>query len=252
MTRHILLGRAENEVLWFQRRSFIKAAAAWTAMGGHAAAQAQSRSNIVELSGDAYLNGVRLRPQQVVQTGDVVETGPGSNLIFVLGNSSFQMRQNSRMLMERGSTLSAVSVLRLLTGAVASVWGRGNTRQIITPTLTAGIRGTGVYTEIFANMNNRSYFCNCYGTVDIGSGKDRAVSQSSYHQSFWGEVNPVAGRSLTPAAAINHSDEELENLARLVNQRTAWQILGIKGVKDGRGYLENKPGQMHPAEMLGR
>ena len=252
MTRHSLLGRAENEVLWFQRRSFIKAAAAWTAMGGHAAAQAQSRSNIVELSGDAYLNGVRLRPQQVVQTGDVVETGPGSNLIFVLGNSSFQMRQNSRMLMERGNTLSAVSVLRLLTGAVASVWGRGNTRQIITPTLTAGIRGTGVYTEIFANMNNRSYFCNCYGTVDIGSGKDRTISQSSYHQSFWGEVDPVAGRSLTPAAAINHSDEELENLARLVNQRTAWQILGIKGMKDGRGYLETKPGQMHPAEMLGR
>ena len=171
MTRHSLLGRAENEVLWFQRRSFIKAAAAWTAMGGHAAAQAQSRSNIVELSGDAYLNGVRLRPQQVVQTGDVVETGPGSNLIFVLGNSSFQMRQNSRMLMERGSTLSAVSVLRLLTGAVASVWGRGNTRQIITPTLTAGIRGTGVYTEIFANMNNRSYFCNCYGTVTLAQAR---------------------------------------------------------------------------------
>lgn len=252
MSQHRLIGRNEDEVSWFQRRSFVKAAAAWTAMGGFAAAQAQSRSNIVELLGDAFVNGSRLRPQQTVQTGDLIETGPGSNLIFVVGNSSFQMRQNSRMTVERGSSLSAVSVLRLLTGAVASVWGKGNNRQIITPTLTAGIRGTGVYTEVFSSQNNRSYFCNCYGTVSMSAGGDRMVSQSSYHQSFWGEAEPKAGRSLTPAAAINHSDEELEFLARLVDQRTAWQVLGIKGVKDGRGYLENKPGQMHPAEMLGK
>ncbi len=252
MSQHSLIGRNEDEVLWFQRRSFVKAAAAWTAMGGFAAAQAQSRSNIVELLGDAFVNGSRLRPQQTVQTGDLIETGPGSNLIFVVGNSSFQMRQNSRMMVERGSSLSAVSVLRLLTGAVASVWGKGNNRQIITPTLTAGIRGTGVYTEVFSSQNNRSYFCNCYGTVSMSAGGDKTVSQSSYHQSFWGEAEPKAGRSLTPASAINHSDEELEFLARLVDQRTAWQILGIKGVKDGRGYLENKPGQMHPAEMLGK
>ena len=48
------------------------------------------------------------------------------------------------MTVERGATLNTVSLLRLLTGAVASVWGRGSSRQIVTPTLTAGIRGTGV------------------------------------------------------------------------------------------------------------
>lgn len=252
MTRHFLQGRSEDEVLWFQRRSFVKAAAAWTAMGGFAGAQAQSQSNIVEMLGDAFVNGVRLRPQQTIQTGDKLETGPGSNLIFVLGNSSFQVRQNTSMVVERGSTLNAVSVLRLLTGAVASVWGRGTSRQIITPILTAGIRGTGVYTEIFANQNGRSYFCNCYGTVDVGAGIDRVLSQASYHQAFWGEVEPKAGRLLTPAAAINHTDEELEFLARLVSQRTAWQIAGTKGGRDGKGYMPGTQGQMHPAEMLGK
>ena len=49
---------------------------------------------------------------------------------------------------------------------------------------------------------------------------------------------------------INHTDEELEYLAALVNQRTAWQIAGRKGVKDGKGYMDDKSGQMHPAEML--
>ena len=82
MSHHTLQGRTEDEVLWFQRRSFLQAAAAWTAAGGFAAAHAQSRSNIVELVGDAQLNGGRLRPEQIIQTGDQIETRPGANLIF--------------------------------------------------------------------------------------------------------------------------------------------------------------------------
>ncbi|MBK9573947.1 MAG: iron dicitrate transport regulator FecR [Rhodoferax sp.] len=236
MSQHSLQGRTEDEVLWFQRRSFLQAAAAWTSMGGFAAAQAQSRSNIVELRGDAMVNGARLIPEHTIQTGDEIVTGPQSNLVFVVGNASFQVRQNSRLTVERGATLNAVSLLRLLSGAVASVWGRGGNRRIVTPTLTAGIRGTGVYTEIFANQNGRSYFCNCYGTVELDAGSDSIASQSDYHQAFWGEVTPKAGRSLTPAKAINHTDEELEYLARLIGQRTAWQISGKKGSKDGGGY----------------
>jgi hypothetical protein len=252
MTQHSLQGRTEDEVLWFQRRSFISAAAAWTAMGGMSAAHAQSRSNIIELQGDSQVNGSRLTPQTIIQTGDRLETGPGSTLIFVLGNASFQVRQNSRLTVERGASLNAVSVLRLLTGAVASVWGKGINRQITTPTLTAGIRGTGVYTEVRPQQNFRSYFCNCYGTVDMAAGPDRTVSRADYHQAFWGEAAPVNGRLLTPAGAINHTDEELEVLARLIEQRTAWQIMGKKGVKDGKGYMDEAPSNTHPAMTLPR
>lgn len=249
MTQHTLQGRTEREVLWFQRRSFITAAAAWTAMGGFGSAQAQARSNIVELYGDAFINGERLQAQRTIQTGDKLETGPDSSLIFVLGNASFQVRQNSNLLVERGASLTFVSVLRLLTGGVASVWGRGSNRRIVTPTLTAGIRGTGVYAEVLPNQNGRSYFCNCYGTVDMSAGGDKAVSRASYHQSFWGEVEAKEGRYLRPAKAINHTDEELENLAKLINQRTAWQVAGRKGTKDGMGYMEGQTPQPHPAEM---
>jgi hypothetical protein len=248
MTQHSLEGRRDHEVLWFQRRSFLQAAAAWTSLGGIATAQAQSRSNVVELVGDATVNGQRLLSQQGIQSGDEVVTGPDSRLIFVIGNSAFHVRQNSRMTVERGASINAVSLLRLLTGAVVSVWGKGSSRQIVTPTITAGIRGTGVYTEIFENQGGRSYFCNCYGTVDMSAGRDKAVSRADYHQAFWGEVQPKDGRSLTPAKAINHTDEELEFLARLVDQRTAWQILGRKGVKDGKGYMDEATQQRHPAD----
>ncbi len=236
MSRHILIDRSEKEVLWFQRRGFLQAAAAWTAMGGFAAAQARSQSNIVELQGDAELNGQRLLPQDVIQSGDQIATGPGSTLVFVVGNASFKVRQNSQMSVQRGASINAISILRLFAGAVASVWGRGSTRQIVTPTLTAGIRGTGVYTEVSPKDGGRSYFCNCYGTVDLTAGREQRTSQSEYHQSFWAEVQPRDGRMLTPADAINHTDEELEMLARLVGHRTAWQITGKKDAKYGRRY----------------
>jgi hypothetical protein len=250
MTKHVLQGRSEDEVLWWQRRGFLHAAAAWTAMGGFAAAHAQQRSNIVELVGDATINGETLTRDRTIQTGDSIATGPRSNLIFVIGNSSFQVRQNTRFEVERGASLFAVSVLRLLTGGVAAVWGKGQNRRIVTPTLTAGIRGTGTYTEVFEAQDSRSYFCNCYGTIEMAAGDDRLVSQSAYHQSFWGEATPKGGRMLTAAGAINHTDEEVEYLAKLIGQRTAWQAAGRKGVKNGMGYMDPEPPEMHPANQL--
>jgi hypothetical protein len=232
MTQHHLQGRDDTEVLWFQRRGFLQAAAAWTAAGSLAGAQAQSRGNIVELVGDATVNGQRLLPQQSLQTGDEIVTGPRSTLIFSIGNSAFHVRQNSSMMVERGAGINAVSLLRLLTGAVVSVWGKGNNRQIVTPTLTAGIRGTGVYTEIFASQGGRSYICNCYGVVDVAAGSSRETSETQYHQAFWADIQAGGEAALSAARAINHTDEELENLARLIGERTAWQISGKKGSKE--------------------
>ena len=114
MTQHQLQGRTEQEILWFQRRDTLKAAAAWVAMGGLPAALAQQRSNIVELRGDALLNGNRLQTGQTILTGDQIQTGPGSNLVFVIGNASFQVRQNSTIQPERGPSLNAVSLLSLI------------------------------------------------------------------------------------------------------------------------------------------
>jgi hypothetical protein len=239
MTQHTLISRSEKEVLWFQRRSFLQAAAAWTALGGYNAAYAERRSNVVDYVGDILVNGSKFQPQQTIQTGDAVQTGPGSMLIFVVGNSSFQVRQNSRLTVERGATLNAVSVLRMITGAVNSVWGKGGSRQIITPTLTAGIRGTGVYSEVLASQNGRSYFCNCYGLVEMDVGREKTLSKAQYHRSYWIETEATTkdGRLLVPAKPLNHTDEEQEYLARLVNQKTAWQITGIKVGADGtEGY----------------
>ena len=243
---HHLQGRSDDELVWFQRRSVVQAAALWVAGGGWAAAHAQARSNIVEVRGDVLRNGEPLTAQHTITANDRIETGPGASLVFSVSDSAFMVRQNSRMAME-SDTPTAVKLLRLLSGAVATVWGRGPDRQIALPTATAGIRGTGVYAEVFADQDQRGYLCNCYGTVELTAGGERLVSQSSYHQSFWAEPAPRNGRLLTPAGAINHTDDEMEFLARLIGQRTAWQIAGRKGTKDGSGQMGYPAAPANPA-----
>ena len=232
-SQHPLLGR----------RSLVQAAGAWAATASWQGVQAQTpetlHSRVVELRGDVLRNGTRLSAQDRIAAGDQLETGPGSRVVLTVGNSAFLVRENTRLAIE-GDNPVTVRLLCLLSGAVASVWSRGTDRQIVTPTMTAGIRGTGVYAEVLPEQDFRSYFCNCYGTVDIAAGGDRTVSESTYHQSFWAEASPRKGQSLFPAQAINHTDEEMEMLAALVRQRTAWQISGMKGPKDGRGSQYKK------------
>jgi len=242
-----LPGRAPRELPWFRRRSVLQAAAAWAALGGFGGALAQQRSNVVELRGEVLVNGQRLRPQQFVQTGDQVQTGPDAHLVFVIGDSAFMLRQNTQVTVQRGATLHTVSLLRLQTGAVAAVWGRGTGRFIVTPMLSASIHGTGTYAEVRPQEDRRTYFCNCWGTIDLAAGRDRAVSQADYHQSFWGEPAPVEGRMLTAAPVSNHTDEEMEFLAGLVSQRTPWQLAGRRGSRDGSGTIDPQPGRLHPA-----
>lgn len=240
MTQHSLDGRTDKEVTWFERREVMKSAAAWVVTGGLPAAIAQQRSNVVQLTGDALLNGKRLVPNQTIQTGDQLQTGPGSNLVFVMGNSSFLVRQNALITVERGTTLNTVSLLRIATGAVASVWSKGSSKSIVTPTLTVGIRGTGLYTEVMPSSDNRTYFCNCYGTVELNAGGSQKLSEAKYHQSFWAEKKLTPNKTrLIPTGLLNHTDEEMEFLARLINQQTYWQIAGRKGNTDGSGTMGN-------------
>ncbi len=216
------------------RRSILRACTLWATTAHWSTAWGQPASRVVELRGDVLRNGQRMTRTETVAAGDRIETGPGSSAVFTVGDSAYLVRENTRLELQ-GDTPTAVRLLRLLSGAVASVWGRGTDRQVLTPTMTAGIRGTGVYAEVFPKEDFRSYFCNCYGSVDVSAGADQQLSVSEYHQSFWAEAQPRNGRTLIAAEAINHTDEEMEMLAALLQQRTAWQITGRKGSKDGSG-----------------
>lgn len=84
--------------------------------------------------------------------------------------------------------------------------------------------------------------------VDLEASTERKLVQARYHDAHWGEPIARNGSLLTPAPLLNHTDEELEYLAQLVNQRTAWQITGRKGEKDGSSYGGyGSPGSTDPS-----
>ena len=85
-----------------------------------------------------------------------------------------------------------------------------------------------------------------FACIPLQAGEDvdsQALAEALTNQTTK-ETKPLS------AKAINHTDEEIENLAQLVNQRTAWEVLGRKGVKDGQGYMEERPPTEHPAMQM--
>lgn len=232
---HELRNRTLEEVTWYKRRGFIQTASVLMLAGGSSSLLAAGRSNIVQLEGAVQVNRKRIGAEHRIVLGDVVQTDSNSHVVFTIGNSAFLVRQNSVLEIEAGVTQWAVGVLRLVTGALASVWGKGERRQIVTKHAVAGIRGTGAYTEVLPD--DRTYFCNCYGTIELeaGDNMDRKITVAQHHDPFIiGSKADANGDYILPAGAFNHTDEELEYLASLVDQKTAWQLYG-KLKHDGHG-----------------
>lgn len=192
----------------------LATAAAWLAP---ARAFAQGRGNVVELRGEVLVNGTRLAPDGVVQTGDRVQTAPGSVVGFTIGRDAFLLRPGTDLTVSRGPSLFAVDGARVVTGALLAVFGRSaRVRTISTFTVSAGIRGTGCYVE---NRPDATYFCTCFGVIDLAAaGGQRETVNSSRHQARRILANPATGSAIVEAPFENHDDVELDALARLVGQ----------------------------------
>ena len=193
------------------RRDFLCGAAGGVMLAFPALAPA---AQLGEAVGELYVNGFRAAPGTKIQPGDSVLTGPDTKVTFAVGQDAFLMRPLTSLKID-GSTL--ISGLRVLTGGLLSVFGRGAERTIRTATLTAGIRGTGVYVEASSIM---SYFCTCYGEVDLEcvSYKSRLNVNSKNHSAhfIYGKVD--SGRSIVKAPVVNHTNAELAELEKMVGR----------------------------------
>ena len=207
------------------RRQFIIGAAALYTSAAWLAPQrasAQGVSNIIELTGEVMVNGRRLSPDGMVQTGDRVQSGPGSTCGFTIGRDAFLIRPNTDLTLDRGASLFLINGARMVTGAFAAVFGRSDKpRTVFGPTVTAGIRGTGFYMQ---SHPDATYFCTCFGEIDLSamSGEQETVRSSRHVARRILAAAPGARRTIMPAPMENHEDAELDRLALLVGQRSPW------------------------------
>ena len=215
------------------RREFVLRALAAGAFGALPAGGALAQTgqvprklpegrSIYDLRGTVTVDGKAAGLATRIGAGALVETGPGASVTFAVGADAFLLREKSRMQLA-GSSSTFVTLMRIATGAVLSVFGSGR-KQVQTSVATIGIRGTGLYVEA---GEERSYVCLCYGAADLGTLDDPAVRESlvSQHHDAPRYVMPAGAKQRVQAAPfVNHSDLELMLLENLVGRSTPFSL----------------------------
>jgi len=97
--------------------------------------------SVYDVAGDVLVNGKKATENRIIKSDSVLVTGEDSHLIFAVGKDAFIMRENSRLEMSGSDFI--VNTLNLLKGKLLSVFGKSR-HKITTPTVTIGIRGTGI------------------------------------------------------------------------------------------------------------
>jgi hypothetical protein len=220
-----------------ERRKYLRAGAAaalalqFAWLRGVLAAGSVEKG-IHRLRGDVRVNGVPAKEGMDVMAGDVVTTGAGSEVVFVTGKDAFLIRANSRVEAQGVLGALALSGLRLVTGAVLSVFSPGERKSLQTATATIGIRGTAVYLEA---EETRTYVCTCYGEADVASTADpsaRETVRTTHHEQPRYVMGSGAPQMLMDAPVVNHTDAELTMLESLVGRRPPF--LEMPGYRPGR------------------
>jgi len=169
--------------------------------------------------GDVRVNGTPAKEGMDVKAGDVVTTGAGSEAVFVTGRDAFLIRSNSRVEAQGALGALVLSGLRVVTGAVLSVFSPGEPKTLRTSTATIGIRGTAVYLEV---EETRTYICTCYGEAEIVSTADpsaRETVRTRHHEQPRYVMGTGAPQMLMGAPVVNHTDAELTLLESLAGRR---------------------------------
>src|SRR5258706_10311600 len=114
------------------------------------------------------------------------------------------------MVIERPPAASELTTaLRLVTGKVLSVFGRGRPTRIVTATSTIGIRGTGAYAE---TDPEQTYFCTCYGVADIAANcypsSRETVSAKHHDKPLYILAKGKSREAIRLSPFINQHDQE--------------------------------------------
>jgi len=177
------------------------------------------RKGVARAKGEVLIGGVPAKPGMEVRPGAVITTGRGAELVFVVGRDAFMTRANSRIELTEGATRAVLGGLRVVTGAILSVFEPGKGKRIETRAASIGIRGTGIYVEV---EKIRTYACTCYGEaelVPVDGPKEAEVVRTKHHDQPRFIYPKGMPRMIEKAPVINHTDAELILLESLVGRK---------------------------------
>lgn len=165
------------------------------------------------IAGKPAVKGMEVRP------GDVITTGREAELVYVAGRDAFMVRAGSRVELTGSAGQAVITGLRIVTGALLSVFEPGRPKRVQTATATIGIRGTGIYIEV---EKQRTYACTCYGEaelVPVDEPRDAEIVRTRHHDQPRYIYAKGMPRMIEEAPVVNHTDAELILLESLVGRK---------------------------------
>jgi hypothetical protein len=174
---------------------------------------------VARVRGEARIGDRPAKAGMEVKPGETVAVGPGSELVFVVGRDAFMARAGSRIELVGAATDAALTGLRIVTGALLSVFNPGRPKRLQTLTATIGIRGTGIYVEV---EPSRTYACTCYGEaelVPVDEPKEAEVVRTRHHDQPRYIYAKGMPRMIEQAPVVNHTDAELILLESLAGRK---------------------------------
>ena len=178
--------------------------------------------SIYRVQGGVLVDGKAATLQTPVTPTSTIETQANGEIVYVQNQNSYIQRGNSRVVLERAEKPEGgfAAGLRIVTGALLSVFPRGSPMTLKTKTATVGIRGTGVYLEA---DEEQTYFCTCYGVADVSANEDPqskdTVAASHHDRPLYILAKEPKGRNIRKAPFINHTDQELMLIETLVGRQ---------------------------------
>ena len=194
-----------------KRRDLLRGAAALLLIRD-ALAQGRLEKGVYRLRGSVHINGADAQRGSELRPGDALRTQPGAEIVFVSQADAFLVRQNSEVSL-------VANGLRIVTGAVLSVFRPNERKEIRTATAVIGIRGTAVYVEA---EPSRTYACTCYGQAVLTPLAQPSAAETvttRHHEQPRYIMAAGAPQMVMAAPVINHTDAELILLESLVGRQ---------------------------------
>lgn len=177
--------------------------------------------------GKVTVNDAPFKPGQTVKYGDIVKTDSASRVdIQLLDKNIFRMGEDTTLVFKISDK---ESVLEIQSGWLAAVLKDKNLLakkelHVITPTMTAGIRGTTFFLK--AEDPKNVYFCTCNGTI-AQKDKQEANAQvitAAHHSAarYTLEDNENIQVNQNPGM-LYHDDSLLEEIAKKIDVKIDWE-----------------------------
>ena len=183
-------------------------------------AQLSAHAGLVHVNGSAVQNG------QEIRYGDLIETGADSFCEIIIGEKNvLRVGKDSSF---RYKVSPGDNTLELEKGWLGGITRQKFTREgnyrIVTPTVTAGVRGTSYCIKV--ESGNSTYFCTCNGRIDLEGvdGKIRDTVQSAHHAARRFKTDEKGGVVIEDnPGLLYHDDAALEKLAGVIGETMNWE-----------------------------